>query len=73
MKAALKTTITHNGTELRFYSDLSAGLLQKRCEFGAVSKALESHGLYFRLIVCFICGTSLFVFGIFLYAFILLI
>ncbi|KAL1270856.1 hypothetical protein QQF64_029872 [Cirrhinus molitorella] len=48
LKAAMKKTITHNGSELRFYSDLSAGLLQKRREFGAVGKAFAARGLYRR-------------------------
>lgn len=46
LKAAMKKTITHNGSELRFYSDLSAGLLQKRREFGTVGKAFAARGLY---------------------------
>ncbi|ROL35187.1 LINE-1 retrotransposable element ORF1 protein [Anabarilius grahami] len=46
LKVALKKTVTHNGSELRFYSDLSAGLLQKRREFATVGKALAARGLY---------------------------
>lgn len=44
LKVALKKTVIHNGSELRFYSDLSAGLLQKRREFATVSKALAARG-----------------------------
>lgn len=40
LRAALKKKITHDGTELRFYSDLSTGVLQKRCEFNAVGVLL---------------------------------
>lgn len=32
--------------ELRFYSDLSAGLLQKHCEFGSMGKAFATRSLY---------------------------
>lgn len=46
LKAALKKTITHNGLELWFYSDLSAGVLQKCRAFGPVGKALAAHSLY---------------------------
>lgn len=47
LKVALKKTVTHNGSELRFYF-ISAGLLQKRREFATVSKALAACGLYQR-------------------------
>lgn len=46
LKVALKKTVSHNGSELRFYSDLSADLLQKRREFSTVGKALAARGLY---------------------------
>ncbi|KAL1260425.1 hypothetical protein QQF64_008252 [Cirrhinus molitorella] len=42
----MKKTITHNGSELQFYSDVSAGLLQKCHEFGTVGKAFATRGLY---------------------------
>ncbi|GAA6085771.1 neoverrucotoxin subunit beta-like [Tachysurus ichikawai] len=46
LKVAQKKTVTHNGSVLRFYSDLSAGLLQKRREFATVGKALAARGVY---------------------------
>lgn len=46
LRAALKKTITHEGAELWFYSDLSTGILQKRGEFSSVVKIMVSRGLY---------------------------
>ncbi|RXN11629.1 LINE-1 type transposase domain-containing 1 [Labeo rohita] len=45
-RAALKKTITHEGKELRFYSDLSTSVVQKRREFSSVIKTMASLGLY---------------------------
>lgn len=46
LRAALKKTITHEGKELRFYSDLSTSVVQKRREFSSVIKTMASRGLY---------------------------
>ncbi|CAM4566865.1 unnamed protein product [Leuciscus chuanchicus] len=46
LRAALKKTINHEGAELRFYSDLSTSVLQKRREFSSVVKTMASRGLY---------------------------
>ncbi|CAM4467313.1 unnamed protein product [Leuciscus chuanchicus] len=45
LRAALKKTINHEGAELRFYSDLSTSVLQKRREFSSVVKTMASRGL----------------------------
>lgn len=44
LRAALKKTINHEGAELRFYSDLSTSVLQKRPEFSSVVKIMASRG-----------------------------
>lgn len=46
LRSALKKTINHEGAELRFYSDLSTSVLQKRREFSSVVKTMASRGLY---------------------------
>ncbi|KAL1267104.1 hypothetical protein QQF64_002779 [Cirrhinus molitorella] len=46
LRAALKKTVTHEGAEIRFYSDLSTTVLQRRREFSSVVKTLTSRGLY---------------------------
>lgn len=46
LRAALKKKITHDGAELRFYSDLSTSVLQKCREFTSVVKIMVSRGIY---------------------------
>lgn len=47
LQAALKKRdVTHDGTRLRFYTDLSADVLRRRREFDTVGKALARRNMY---------------------------